>query len=327
MSLVQEQFGVVGDLPSQAEEFNYPKRVPGRVAHIDSDFLAHQVAAITVAEKDGTIPRRSLEDMKSAVQAGLRDQMLRVGAETYIAHITPKGSTKGGRAEMAVTKPYQANRNNREVPGELRLIHEYIKECLPSVAHMDQEADDGMAQANVAAIDRGERELSVILSKDKDLRMVPGLHYDYDTETVIDVEDPFGSIWIDRTKSAATLKGWGTKFFWAQCLMGDTADNIAGLPSIPPTGKSTKPKTVGPVAAFKFLEDADTDRECFEIAKYLYASSTHEWLHHATQEPCRWAEALVGDMRTLWMRRYKTEYDLHNWMIDNLGNNTDEQSN
>jgi len=230
---VASRFGLTDEqLADQTVEVRYPKTVAGRVAHIDADFMSYQASAETKEELDGTKPRRTYEEMCARTQRGFEHLRKMVAAETYVAHITPTGSTKGGRNEQAVTLPYQGNRVDRERPELLDAVRHFIGTSCPSMVHLDQEADDGMAQANYAALRDGNSTLSVIVSKDKDLRMVPGLHWDFDAEEIVSVGDSFGSIWIDDTKSSKTLKGWGTKFFWAQCLMGDAADNIQGLPCV-----------------------------------------------------------------------------------------------
>jgi len=218
---------------------------------------------------------------------------------------------------------------------------------------LDQEADDGMAQANYQAVASGCNNLSVIVSKDKDLRMVPGLHYDFDTEQVVAVGDAFGWLWIDDSKSSKTLKGWGTKFFWAQCLMGDAADNIRGLPFItfaalaalgrtPPTLKKLeqrlqsvadknrrtllnqieveerKTKKVGAMLAFDLLADCNNDHECYHRVRGLFLDSRatfpESFLHHANQQEVTGTMALFGDMLLLWMRRTKHPQDVLLWL-------------
>jgi DNA polymerase-1 len=312
---------VSGDnLPTQNPEYNYPKPVKGRVAHIDADFIAYIAAADRRDELDGIVPMRTLDQKKKQVISILTMNMKMVGATEYVAHITPEGSNKGGRAELCKGKPYQANRKENRgnvKPADLDAIRAFIGEELNSIVHLDQEADDGMCQANYAAIQAGTPELSVIISKDKDLRMCPGLIYDFDTEEIIDnSENTFGYIWVDRTKSSAKVLGWGTKFFWCQVLMGDTADNIPGLPKYT-REKDGKSMSCGPVTAYKLLEDCNSDKECFERVKHLYSNSQHEWINHHTQEPCTWQETLVGEMEVLWMRRVKGESVLH-WLKEVL---------
>jgi len=294
-------------LPGQTPESDFIPPVQGRVAQIDADFITYIAAADRKDELDGIKPMRSLADKKKQVVSLLSYQMRMVGATSYVAHITPPGSDKGGRNAVAVTKPYQANRTDKARPADLDAMREFIGEELSSVVHLDQEADDGMTQANYAACQAGTPELSVIISKDKDLRMAPGLIWDFDTEDVISNDpDTFGMIWIDRSKSSAKLLGWGTKFFWAQCLMGDTADNIAGLPKYT-REKDGKSMNCGAVTTRELLEGYEDDLACFERVKELYAGSQHEWIDYRTQEPTTWQKALMGDMELLWMKRVKGE--------------------
>ena len=294
------------DLSAQSPEHNFPTPVQGRVAHIDADFMAYVAAADRRDELDGLKPMRTLEQKKAQVVDILKMTMLQCGATDYVAHITPPGSDKGGRYKLAITKPYQANRDAKIPPADLDALRHYIGEELNSIVHIDQEADDGMCQANYAAIQAGTPELSVIVSRDKDLRMAPGYIYDFDTEEVIDnSRDQFGITWVDRSKSSAKVLGWGTKFFWVQVLMGDNADNIAGLPRY--TREDGKSMLCGPVTAHNLLLDCNTDKQCFEVVKDLYRNSKHQWVNCHTQKPCTWAEALIGDMKVLWMRRVKGE--------------------
>ena len=57
------------------------------------------------------------------------------------------------------------------------------------------------------------------------------------------------------------LKGLGQKFFWAQMLMGDTADHIQGLPrGFFDNGKSS---LVGPAMTSMLLRDIKDNKEAF----------------------------------------------------------------
>ena len=211
-----------------------------------------------------------------------------------------------------------------------------------------------MAQANYEAIAQGRSNLSVIVSKDKDLRMVPGLHYDFDTEQVISVGDPFGCLWIDSSKSSKTLKGWGTKFFWAQCLMGDTADNIQGAPFVTqgylaamgrPDGEVKKLETqlqkartperrdavsemlmtswarlkkMGPILTFDLLADCNNDIECYKRVKTIFVdladSPGYDFIDYKHGGACTGTQALFGDMLLLWMRRKPDAMDVLHWL-------------
>lgn len=301
----------LGNIKGQIKENTYPAAVQGRVAHIDADFMCYQVSAETKDELSGLKPRRSLDDMKYNARQGLTHLMRMAGATSYVAHITPSGSNKGERDDIALTKGYQANRDGKVKPEHLNTVRAYIGEELNSAIHFDQEADDGMAAANYAAVKRGESNLSVIVSKDKDLRIPPGLHYDFDSEEVVDVDDPFGSIWVDRSKKSPKVLGWGTAFFWAQLLMGDTADNIAGLPI---ALIKDKQKKVGPILAYTLLEDCKTDRECFDTCRELFKTSPYEWHDYRDGSETTWGAHMLADMKLLWMRRQPSQNDVTEWL-------------
>lgn len=310
------QFGVeAGSLASHHTE-SYPKPVQGRVVHIDADFLAYQVSAESKDELDPLrpdVPRKSFEDMCHNAMAAAEHTMRLAGGTSYVCHVTPSGSTKGGRPDQAIQQEYQANRKDREnKPEFLDQVRAYIGRELNGAVHMHQEADDGMAQALYEADDP---HLCVVASKDKDLRMVPGLHLDFDSGRVVNA-DKFGYIEVDSSKSSKKVVGWGSKFFWAQMLMGDTADNIKGLPvvdggvvmgvkpsaaymkamkawiDLPPIADQTdaqkaaakklddaleamkaKHKPCGPVMTFDLLADCKTDRECYKLVKDLYTKA------------------------------------------------------
>lgn len=355
MSDILAAFGVGGDdLASQIDTVNYPKPVEGRVAHIDADFLAYQVSAETRDELDGIKPRKSLEDMKHNARNAAEHLMRCAGATSYRCHVTPSASTKGGRPAQAVQQEYQSVRKGRDKPEFLDTIRAFIGQELNGVVHLDQEADDGMAQANY----NDTEGLSVIVSKDKDLRMVPGLHYCFDQEKVVNVKDTFGEVWVDDTKSSKTVKGWGTKFFWAQCLMGDSADTILGLPALCgtlhteyfPTAKfkadmeklydltvpektrlaaekridaaRSTTKQVGPVAAFEIIKDTRNDREAFELVRNCFngleKEHGYEFTHWATGQRVTPTQALLGDMQLLWMRRNKNPLDVLEWIKETI---------
>jgi hypothetical protein len=258
------------------------------------------VACETRDELDGIKPRRTLDQMKKQVISIAQHQMRLCGATRYVLFVTPPGSTKGGRNDYAVTRPYQANRSGKAAPEHLDAVRHYMGNDCQGDVSLYQEADDALAQSNYKAREAGTPELAVLCSKDKDLKMVPGYYYDYDAEEVRHLDNTFGYIEVDRSKSAAKVVGRGTKFFWTQCLMGDTADNIAGLPSAFINGKDKK---IGPMAAFKLIDPCKTDLECYDVVRELFRNSRNEWVHWETQQPSTWAKALYGDMHLLWMRR------------------------
>ena len=346
---VLDSFGV-GQTDFKAQAKAHRPRVNNRVAHIDADFMCYQIARDTRDEMDGIRPMRTLDYKLAQIEDLSQEIMERAGASRYVLHVTPGASTKGGRREQAVQKEYQANRAAKMKPEHLDIIRGHMGEGKfrfgIGIAHLNQEADDGLAQAGVA-----DMVNNVICSKDKDLRMAPGIKMDMDTDDLIMVEPgDFGTISIDDTKSSKKLIGYGPKFFWAQCLMGDTVDNIQGLPAVSgwdlerhnkteiwrqnvlilsgtnPTDAThmrlkaahTKTKQCGVVGAYDLLKDIDNNKDAFNEVRTLFqnlqAKSNHVYKHWQTGEVVTPTQALLGDMRLLWMRLTEDKDDVLRWL-------------
>jgi hypothetical protein len=207
------------DLELDNSDFIVPDVVPGRVLNCDADIVAYNCAG-----NDDT----TREEVVYNIEAEIKNKMQQVGADHYILHLTGTGSDKGNRHDVACVRQYQASRVGKPKPRQLEFARKYMATNLKAAVHMDQEADDGLAQTQQEYLDRDERHLCVLDSTDKDLRMVQGLHLCPDTGKIVDVQG-YGGCWYDAEKSKTT--GWGTSFFWHQMLMGDTADDIPGLPA------------------------------------------------------------------------------------------------
>lgn len=355
---VLDQFGVGSEDISTQLSKELPPVVQGRVCHIDADFTAYIVACDTVAEVRGEKPMRDMGVKRAQVKDFAEMIARKAGADSYLLHITPSASTKGGRGDQAVQQEYQANRAGAEAPKDLHAIRGYMAENLPCVVHLDQEADDGLAQANYGAVDP---KLSIIASKDKDLRMVPGLHLNMDAYDIVDIPHGyFGHLEIDDTKSTKKVVGYGPKFFFAQCIMGDQADWIKGLPLMParhamkikPTQAFIKdrdkylalkaagdpaanaaadkirkyfavpPRPCGQMGAYQSLEGVTNVKDAFVLVKSLFENlkkeHDYEYYHWRTTEVVSPTAALLGDMQCLWMRRNKNPNDVMAWLKENV---------
>lgn len=325
----------------------FPDPVPGRVAHIDADFLAYQVSYERVDEP------RTIDEMQHNAETAVHMLRQLAGATQVHLHITPATSDKGGRYKQAIIKEYQGNRIDKPKPRYLHLIRDWMGRAFPATLHMDCEADDGMSSAQYAAIAAGQRNLSIIVSKDKDLNMVPGLHMDWDSGEIEDTGTDFGHIWTKR-RNDGTLKvvGLGQKFFWCQLLMGDSADNISGLPKLPayllnevkPTKETTlartilmspnaneaqkakarkilderKPALCGPVLAYSVVQATTSNRDAYELVRDAYRTlgeGPYTFMHWKTGEVVTWQQAFVSEMQLLWMRRNRKDpMDVIRWL-------------
>lgn len=328
------------------ETVSYPDTVKSRVVQIDADFLAYQVSY----EKEDD--PKSPEDMKHNASVAVEHIRQMAAAEHAVMHLTPFTSDKGGRYKQAIQKPYQGNRVDKPKPRMLHVMRQWLSDNYRGVMCETCEADDSMAAAQYQALAAGNRDLSIIASKDKDLDMVPGLHMVWDTGDIIDTaasnNGDFGWVDLKETRSASgskssKLKGYGHKWFWAQMLIGDTADHIAGLPKvtgavlnqIDPTaavrqalqvvaanvsadGKPSekalatarkvladrKPKACGPAMAIKFLDMITNNHQAFHAVKGLYENYGHHvGFKDYNGNEVPWQSVFVSEAQLLWMRR------------------------
>lgn len=241
--------------------------VPGRRVHIDGDMLAYQCGG-----NDDTDVATSRRILKSKIDL-LKDA---AGAESILLHMTASGSTKGNRAVIAYTKPYQGQRKGHR-PKNWQYLRDYMAEGLagPIKQWFDREADDGFGFISEHC--PGD----VIATRDKDMRMLPGLHLNWDTYELVEVKpDVFG------VEHGGKL--YGHKWLWTQMLWGDAADNIPGLPKHPDF-----PRGVGEVAAGKLLAFADDDDSAAQAVSQAYEA-------HWGDE---WADRYVEQASLLWIRR------------------------
>lgn len=318
------------------EEVQYPPEVSGRTVQIDADFLAYQVSY----EKDDD--PKSPEDMKHNAAVAVEHIRRMAAAEKVHLHLTPFTSTKGGRYDQAIQRIYQGNRTDKPKPRMLHVMRNWFEQNYTGTQWQHCEADDGMSSFQYAAIKAGHGDLSVIASKDKDLDMVPGLHMVWDTGELVQTLDDFGWVELQEKVSASgakssKLKGYGHKWFWAQMLIGDTADNIQGIPKIcgrvlnkiDPTAavikaqgdltnmrdeKSVKrahkvltdrkPKACGPALAIKILNMVRTNKQAFDCIKARYEEYGQEvGFKDYNGQSVNWQQVFISEAQLLWMRR------------------------
>ena len=335
------------DFDGLSHEDTFPAMVPGRTVHIDADFIAYE---ISYEREDDP---KTIDDMQHNAEMIIELKRKRAAAEFVHVHLTPSSSNKGGRYGFAIQKPYQGNRDDKPKPRLLHIMRQWLADRYPSTRHQFCEADDGMSSQQYAAIAAGRTDLSIICSGDKDLRMVPGWHTDWITGdlTFVDPDKPFGWVELHETKTALgavtkKLKGFGHKWFWAQMLVGDTADHIQGLPkvagsfmnSIKPTApvqkametlknadatekqrlsavkimNERKPALCGPSTAILLLDLVNDNASAFQLMKALYEAHEKQvepFRHHQTGDIVPWQQVFISEARLLWMRVEPTNPD------------------
>lgn len=109
---------------------------------------------------------------------------------------------------------YKQNRDPTHKPFWGAEIADYLLNNNAVYSELGDEADDALGMAQVRAT--SDKRETIICTIDKDLDMIPGLHYNFSKTKKADgiyrIEDPEG-----------------LRLFYAQMIQGDSSDNIPGL--------------------------------------------------------------------------------------------------
>lgn len=291
------------------------ERIANRIGLIDADCVAYWAAAGC----DDMPVQAALRKVKDRMES-ICDQLQ---TDEIRCYLTGKNNF---RDDIATYQIYKGNRydkdGNRIKPQpkwlsacRLLLITDFAAELVGG-----QEADDALGIAQMKCNADPEWE-SIISSIDKDLRIIPGLHHDM-TSGYIESMDEFGYLEIDAKKK---VRGGGLMFFYAQLLMGDTADWIPGLPKVTQEMKNEfegvkRLGGCGQKAAYAVLHDAETEWDLYERVLFCYSSYWNgdrfyvNW--RTNQEVYPEPEQMLREQgRLLWMRHKEGEL----WEIPTFG--------
>lgn len=153
-----------------------------------------------------------------------------VGADDATVYLTGAGNFR-----LELYPEYKSHRPEKPV------LYLQLKDYM--VNHMDFHVElvEGMEADDALGINQSTD--TIICSYDKDLRMIPGKHYDFRKQVFFEVHP----VTAMRT-------------FYCQVLTGDSTDNIPGL------------HRVGPATALKVLEGATTEEEMWDRVLTAYAA-------------------------------------------------------
>lgn len=245
--------------------------VKGRVLSIDGDMLCYQCGGSedTSVAASRNMLRRKVDALGEAS-----------GADRVIVHLTASGSLKGDRALVPATKPYQQHRVGARRPKNWGYLRDWLGQYgqgqdFEVREWFDREADDAMAYCAVAYPEH------VIATKDKDLRMAPGWHIDWDVYDMHRVE-------ADEYRKEHNGKTYGFAWFLQQMLQGDTADGIRGLGRC-----ALAPRGCGEATARKLLAPATNKAEGCALVVDIYKQTFAD----------AWADEFAQQAALLWIRR------------------------
>lgn len=218
-------------------------------ALIDGDVVAYE----TAYSMEGCSWAEVVGDLEERIYSIME------GAECNLASVYLTGRNNY-RKDVAVTKPYKGNRKS-EKPFWLPQIREHLYKD-GAKCEIDMEADDLLG---IDCIKTG----GVICTIDKDLDMIPGMHYNW-------LKHEQGVYEVDAEQ--------GVSLFLKQLVTGDSVDNIPGIPR-----KGEK--------AFEKLSD-----ENLGDIWGLWLSVLEMYRTHA---PNNWMDYLEEQAKLLWICHFK----------------------
>ena len=206
------------------------------IALVDADLVAFRCAA-TVQEHE------PLDVAVYRVDVLMRQILEATESEQYKAFLTGRGNFR-----KIINTEYKANRKDKEPPFYLQDCREYL------IKEWNAVVSDGIEADDLLGIEQTDE--TVVCSLDKDLLMIPGVHFNWNKVEYTHVDQ---------------LTGLRT--FYKQMLVGDRSDNVFGVDKI------------GPVKAAKAIDHLETEQEMFDTVLALYDDEYSRFIMNAQ---CLW---------------------------------------
>jgi 5'-3' exonuclease len=189
------------------------------IALIDGDIIVYRVGYTT--------------DEEWIARARVRETIEKILRSTDATDYEIWLSDSGENWRLKLFPRYKANRTQPKP-----VLQEYIQNLLldkwGAEVAWGQEADDALGIRAVSLKNEG-----IICSIDKDLKQIPGRHYDF-------VKEEFSNV----------TEWQGLFTFYKQCLTGDSTDNIRVVEGLSARG-------IGPDKAYRLLEGCVSENELF----------------------------------------------------------------
>lgn len=234
----------------------------GKLAIIDADaFLFY--AGYHYKDNLDMLGEAAAKDRVDNMLSRLLDK---IGATHYIGFFGKHGG-KNFRYDFATMRPYKGNRDS---PPWQEFFKPRIKKHYKDKWHfheMDRiEADD----ATVIAFHQFKEDWNIIaVEEDKDGRQ-KGEFIQWNPRS-------------DVSKLIKHTHEEGRKFFWSQCLHGDSTDNIGGVKGVGAGKKGGETSTNPDVVALWEMENP-SEEEMFQHVKSVYQRVyPNDWLYQLTE--------------------------------------------
>lgn len=237
------------------------------IALIDADTMCYASASMAEGQDEGN----AIWNVQNALDALLAAWNIR----DYQLFLTGEGNFRYG-----VYPEYKANRANQPRPSHLQACKDYLVREHGGTQSQGCEADDliGIEAYKRLALE----EPYVIVSIDKDLDMLEGLHYSPEIRRE-------GKV-IKEARRYHVSPSDGLRFFYNQLLVGDPTDNIKGASGI---GKVKANRILSGLTAEEYLysavyphfscfEELELNAKCLWIWRKENDDVTERWKDYKT---------------------------------------------
>lgn len=253
-----------------AAEHNYYLVFDDTGKNLPADFDNYRDAMKHKKEHGGVLwTRKEIEPLENCLQmvkSSLENTLDVLGTKYYRLYL---GGRRNFRSD--IYPDYKANRDSTPKPKYYRDIRDYLVGKWNGVICEGIEADDAVG---IDAMDLGP-DRAIIVSTDKDLKQIPGVHYDWtkgETYTVSARE--------------------GLTFFYEQMLSGDDTDNILGI------------KGIGPAKAKRALADCKSPKDMARVVWSMYYDAREQFGLSDDDEQRLF---LDRNAHLLWIKRRKDD--------------------
>jgi 5'-3' exonuclease len=183
--------------------------------------------------------------------------------EEYMMAVTSTDMSNFRYKVKTTIKGYKANRKDKKKPEHLMEVRQYLIDKYGAVEVFGMEADDKLGIWQCKNMEEGVA--SVIHGKDKDLKQIPGRHCDY-KGNITEVTE-LGHLKLYRDDHLKIpkwkLEGSGLKWFYAQCIIGDSCDNIPGI------------YKKGPIFAYDTLYKCNSEYALYKATLKAFGNKQH----------------------------------------------------
>lgn len=221
--------------------------------------------------------KRKLNNIFAAVDGFLADN--KEVADEFQLYLTDGDSNF--RNKVATIVPYKGNRDPNHKPIFYQEIRDYMVEHWDARIIRGAEADDAVSIAQHQADDLFD---TVICTIDKDLKMVPGLHYNYRTKK---------EFYVGQQEAIIN--------FYRQLLTGDNVDNIKGCYRV---GPKAAEKIIDKLIEKYGLVGKELEQALYKACLAKYEESIEKYGEKTNYAHLGAEAALLENARLLHMQEY-----------------------